>query len=233
MTKYTFIILSLIYSLYAFGALSDGMKPELSLTHVEDNDYLSFENFRERPRAPIAAGILINDKRPTTLKEILAVFSEDFKAFIPDGKTIKESTNNDGLPVWRYPVGTKVIHQLNFKDDKSTLFELRMIERVNDKRWAYGVYHPKEGQLSLQDYRGQLPKEFILKTKDGRPLNVKLRHIPLHVCQNCHRNTTSAPHQYQGPKDVGPCEFTPVNPKVKKDWVRAYEEAFGRSPVSK
>ncbi len=232
MIKFSLTILALISSLMAYGALSDGMKKTLELTHVEDNDYLSFENFRERPRAPIAAGILINDKRPTSLKEILAVFSEEFKAVLPEGTTIKESVNSNGQLIWRYPVGTKVIHQMNFKDDKSTLFELRMIERVTDSRWAYGVYHPKEAELTLQDYRGQLPKEFILKTKEGRPLNVKLRHIPLHVCQNCHRNTTSAPHQYEGPKDVGPCEFTPVNPKVKNDWVNNFTEAFGRSPLS-
>lgn len=233
MIKTSILFSTLLFSLIAYGALSDGMQTSLDSTHIEDNDYLAFENFRSRPRAPIAVGIFINGKRPTTMSEILAVFSEEFKALIPEGKSIIESKNEAGQFVWRYPVGTKVIHQLNFNDDNKTLFELRMVERVTDSRWAYGVYHPKEGQLSLQDYKGQLPKEFILKTSEGRPLNIKLRHIPLQVCQNCHRNTTSAPHQYTSLQDVGPCEFTPVNPKVKKEWVNSFIKAFGRSPISK
>lgn len=217
----------------AFATLSDGMQKSLPMSHVQDNDYLGFENFRTRPRAPIAARIQINDQPVRSMEEIFSVFEEIVAATLPEGKTIKESTDAEGRLVWRYPIGTKVIHQLNFKDDKHSLFELRMIERVTDKRWAFGVYHPINGKLELQDYQGRLAKEFDLRTADGKPLNIKLHHIPLNVCQNCHNNTTSAPHQYESREDVGPCEFTPTNPKVRNDWVKGFVEAFGRQPVTR
>lgn len=225
-------LVTLSTSLIAYAGISEGMQKSLPLTHRQDSSYLEFENFRTRPRAPIAAGISINGERVRSMEEIFAIFSEEVAAFLPEGKTIKESTDSEGRLVWRYPIGTKVIHQLNFKNDKKSLFELRMIERVSDKRWAFGVYHPVNGKLELQNYQGRLAKEFNLRTTDGKDLNVKLSHIPLNVCQNCHNNTTSAPHQYESRQDVGPCEFTPVNPKVKNDWVNGYVQAFGRSPVT-
>lgn len=227
------IALALGLSFISFAGISDGMQEELPLTHVQDNDYLEFHNFRTRPRAPIAAGIKINDQPVRSLEEIFSVFSEEVAAVLPEGQTIKESTDSEGRIVWRYPIGTKVIHQLNFKNDKKSLFELRMIERVSNKRWAFGVYHPIEGKLKLANYPGRLPKEFNLRTHDGKPLNIKLSHIPLNVCQNCHNNTTSAPHQYESRIDVGPCEFTPTNPNVKDKWVKEFISAFGRKPVTK
>lgn len=232
--KKVFVILGVLaVSISTFAGLSEGMQESLPLTHRTDHSYLEFENFRTNPRAPIAAGIMINGQRVRSMAEIFSVFKEEVAAYIPEGATIKESIDAQGRYIWRYPIGTKVIHQLNFKDDKESLFELRMIERVSDKRWAFGVYHPVNGKLELASYRGRLDKEFQLRTEDGKDLNIKLSHIPLNVCQNCHNNTTSAPYQYQGGEDVGPCEFTPANPKVKNDWVSGYIKAFGREPVTK
>lgn len=220
-----------LFSFTSEAKLSEGMTKVLPITHVQDNDYLHFENFRTRPRAPIAGGIRINGERVRSMEEIFAIFSEEVAAVLPEGTTIKESKTEDGKLVWRYPIGTRVIHQLNFKDDKKSLFELRMIERVSDKRWAYGVYHPINGQLELANYTGHKDREFNLKMPNGKQTHVKLHHIPLHVCQNCHNRTTSAPHQYESLEDVGPCEFTPSNPKVKNDWVQGFVRAFGRQPV--
>jgi hypothetical protein len=222
-----------LFSLQALAELSDGMKETLSLDHLKENYFLEFHNYRAMPRAPIAARVVINEEPVRSFEELLKVFSEEVMAHIPEGQTIKASRNNMNKEVWRYPVGTQVVHYLTFNDKDSTVFEFRMMERVNDKRWAFGVYHKdeQEGNFKLQHYKGLLPKEYSFEGRDGKDYNLKLNHIPLHVCQNCHNRTTSAPHQYNNIEDVGPCEFTPNNPKVKKDWVNKFIKERGYSPV--
>lgn len=224
------LILVMIFSLSANSKLSDGMAKTLPANHVEKGSYLYFENFRTRPRAPIAGRVVINGKRARTMDDLFQVFSEDVAASLPKDQKIKESINSEGQTVWRYPIGTKVIHQLDFKDDKKSIFELRMMERVNDKRWAFGIYILNGNKFELQDYEGHKDEEYHLK-QNGDDLHIKLHHIPLHVCQKCHSRTTSAPHQYKDLMDVGPCEFTPTNPFVKKDWVENFKREFGYDPI--
>ena len=195
---FIFFILSFT-SFTIFAGISDGMKETLPLDHLEKNYFLEFDNYRDRPRAPIAAGININGKPVRSIQEIFTVFSEKVFAHLPEGQTIKSSLNTDNKEVWRYPIGTQVVHRITLNDDLDTVFELRMIERVNNKKWAFGVYHEENNQYKLQ---------------------------------NCHRNTTSAPHQYENLQDVGPCEFTAQNPKVKNEWVQAFTQNQGYSPIS-
>lgn len=231
--KNLILLMALFTSFAASAELSDGMKETLPLNYLEKKQFIDFENFRERPRAPIAAGININGQPVRSMEEIFKVFGEIVSAYLPDGETIKSSTDEAGKEVWRYPVGTQVVHVVTFNDDQNSVFELRMMERVDDKRWAFGVYHIDGNQYKLQHYTGLLPKEYHVKGKDGEDYQVKLKHIPLHVCQNCHRNTTSAPHQYENLQDVGPCEFTAQNPKVKNEWFEAFKTSRGYEPVVK
>lgn len=224
------VVTALIMPIFAIAHISEGMKPTLPLSHVEDERYLSFENFRTNPRAPIAAGIKVNGKYVRSVEEIFAVFSETVGATLPSGKQIIEKKDDQGRLIWKYPIGTRVIHELRFRDDKKTSFELRMVEKM-EKRWAYGVYEKRGDKLVLRQNQRHLDETYELRREDGSPLKVELRHVPLMACQNCHSSTTSAPYQYETPQDVGPCEFTPANPKVKIDWVKNYQREFGIDPI--
>ncbi|MBT7610906.1 MAG: hypothetical protein HN576_14185 [Bacteriovoracaceae bacterium] len=226
-----FLAIIFVFSLQASAELSDGMKEILSLDHLKENYFLEFHNFRTMPRAPIAARVIINEEPARSFEDLLKVFTEKVLAHIPDGQTITATRNNMNKEVWRYPIGTQVIHYLTFNDEYDSVFEFRMMERVSDTRWAFGIYHKEENKFKLQHYKGLLPKEYSFVGKDGKDYSLKLNHIPLHVCQNCHNRTTSAPHQYNNLEDVGPCEFTPNNPKVKYDWVKKFTQERGYSPI--
>ncbi|TNF01372.1 MAG: hypothetical protein EP326_04430 [Deltaproteobacteria bacterium] len=222
-----------LFSQLVEAQISEGMSKTLPADHLEKNHYLEFENFRDSPRAPIAAAIKIDGQPVRSIQEIFRYFSEIVGAWLPEGKTIKSKTDSEGREVWNYPIGTRVIHFLTLNDKEKTPFELRMMERVEEGRWAFGVYHLKEGEYKLQNYNGLLQKEFELNHENGKVYNVSLKHIPLQVCQNCHSNTTSAPYQYSSRQDVGPCEFTPANPKVKNDWVKKFLDERGYHPIQK
>ncbi len=230
-------LIAFLFALAIFNSasaqISEGMTKTLPADHLEKTHYLEFENFRDRPRAPVAAGIKINGQPVRSIEEIFHYFSEIVGAWLPEGQTIKSSTDTEGREVWSYPIGTRVIHYLTLNDKEKTPFELRMIERVKEGRWAFGVYHLKNNEFQLQNYQGLLNKDFELDHTDGNSYQVSLKHIPLQVCQNCHRNTTSAPYQYRSNQDVGPCEFTPANPKVKNEWVKKFLTERGYHPVQK
>jgi uncharacterized protein YlaI len=230
-------VLILLFTLCAchslFAQISRGMTKVLPADHIERAHYIEFENFRDKPRAPVAARIRIDGNPVRSINEIFHYFSEIVGATLPQGKTISSSQNAEGKEVWHYPLGTRVIHLLTFNDKNNTPFELRMMERVEEGRWAFGVYHLKNNEYQLQDYQGLLAREFEMNHRDGKTYQVKLKHIPLHVCQNCHSNTTSAPWQYTSRQDVGPCEFTPANPKVQNEWVKKFLEERGYNPIKK
>lgn len=231
--KHILILFSFFFTQISFAQISAGMTKTLPGDHLEQTNYIEFHNFRDKPRAPIAAAIKIDGQPVRSIQEIFHYFSEEVGAWLPEGKVIKSSTDSEGREVWSYPIGTRVIHYLTLNDAEKTSFELRMMERVEEGRWAFGVYHLKEGEFKLQDYKGLLAKEFELDHREGKKYKVSLKHIPLHVCQNCHSNTTSAPYQYNSRQDVGPCEFTPANPKVQTDWVKKFLKVRGYNPIQK
>ena len=83
------------------------------------------------PRAPIAGNVVINDQPARPFDDIFKVFSEEVLAHIPEGQPIKASRNNMYKEIWKYPIGTQVVNYLTFKDNESSVFELRMIRSRN------------------------------------------------------------------------------------------------------
>lgn len=211
--------------------LYEGMEAELPLDFMERNAFVPYDNFRASPRAPIAAAILFDGAAPSDLG---LVFLERFMARLPDGLPIRSSRDAQGREVWLYPEGALIAHAVLLKSVdplESDVFELRIVRKMPGVRWAFGIYRPEGGVLRLQTYQGMRDDEFTVNTPQRGRVRVTLKHIPLGSCRNCHARTTAAPYQYGSPEAVGPCEFTPANPRVRREWAPRYGGRHGADPI--
>lgn len=215
------------------GPLSEGLPEALPTDYLEREGFVPFALFREGPRAPLAVQVFFDDL-PVKPRDMHKVFGEAFLARIPKDSGISESTDAHGRAVWSYPLNAAVVHFVTLKSrdaSVSNIFELRIAQKVEQRRWAFGVYRPQGGELRLQNYPGFLEDRFtVLPAGGGKPIDVRLKHIPLGSCRDCHARTGAARYQYPTLEEVGPCEFTPPNPGVRADWAPAFERAHGFPP---
>lgn len=216
------------------GELSQGLPETLPTDYLEREKFVPFDLFREAPRAPLAVQVFFNGE-PVNARDMHKVFTEAFLAHIPGNTKITESLDAHGRALWHYPLNTAVVHFVTLKNrdtSMSNIFELRIAKKVEDRRWAFGVYRPQDGLLRLQHYGGFLQNQFTVLPPEGKPIEVRLKHIPLNSCKNCHARTSAARYQYPSFEETGPCEFTPPNPHVRASWAPAFERAHGFSPFA-
>ncbi len=90
-------------------------------------------------------------------------FEESSWAFVPTDKSILITYDKRGREVWNYPEGFFVLHEIRFKNQFRTLFELRVVARGQES-WNYGVYEPA-------DWEGKSELEFGSKLATGENSN--------------------------------------------------------------
>lgn len=243
------------------GELSDGLPERLPYQALEKPELLPFLQDSTGPVAPFGAQVQVGGKTLTHAQARALLFSEEFAASIPPGTQVQVSKNSDGLEVWNYPTGTRVEHRIRWKASDAPVFELRVIEKLPNGRWAFGMYTPEEEapqssstpapgaptapkdspltpkkpdhDLVLNRYSGTPSQAFKLKPV-GQPaeIQVNIRKLPLQHCQHCHFMHSPSGHQYETEDDAGPCGFAPANGEnVRKGWAESWLKKFGTSPL--
>lgn len=243
------------------GELSDGLPERLASPALEKPELLPFLQDATGPVAPFGAQVQVDGKTITHAQARALLFSEEFAASIPPGTQIQVSKNSDGLEVWNYPTGARVEHRIRWKTSDAPFFELRVIEKLPNGRWAFGMYTPEnevpqsrssdalrvpsapqgsplvprktDHDLVLNRYSGTPAQAFKLKPV-GQPaeIQVNIRKLPLQHCQHCHFMHSPSGHQYEKEDDAGPCGFAPANgDNIRKGWVQSWVKKFGASPL--
>ncbi len=241
------------------GELSDGLPERLPYQALEKPELLPFLQEATGPVAPFGAQVQVGGKTLTHAQARALLFSEEFAASIPPGTQVQVSKNSDGLEVWNYPTGTRVEHRIRWKTSDAPVFELRVIEKLPNGRWAFGMYTPEENappsNSSSNSGSGTLPQpltpkkpdhDLVLNRYSGTPsqsfklkpvgqadeIQVNIRKLPLQHCQHCHFMHSPSGHQYETEDDAGPCGFAPANSEnIRKGWAESWLKKFGASPL--
>jgi hypothetical protein len=193
---------------------------------IEDFGFVEFESSRPGFRAPLAFQVTVNGTRLSSAK---AVFHERMVARLPHNQPI-EVVELPAGEVWRFPVGTMVAHEIRFNDKSATLFEMRVVEKLDEKNWGYGTYVQTNDRLLLRTTPTSETKEFQLTDTDGKPLSIRLRTIPQASCARCHAQTSIGPEPQQLAEETGPCEFHPGNVNLRTSWASAFTALRGWAP---
>src|SRR5438128_466595 len=121
---------------------SRGLPDEVPADLVERDGYVLFEG------VPGMNGSPSNGPARFTPADVSRsdVFDEDHGALLPHGARIRRRWNGTGQEVWDYPVGTRVVHRFFLNTEpRRRLFELRVVEKLADGRWAFGAYEWRGG----------------------------------------------------------------------------------------
>jgi hypothetical protein len=229
-------ILILVFSASAFSQvppLSTGLPEKLPLDFVERELMVPFVQSAETFHAPVAAGLFFNDKPvpPRDLATMGLVFDEFFLARVPRGRPILSRMNAQRQKIWEYPQGTRVVHAIYFKTVPPQIFEVRVEQKMEAGRWAFGLYTPVRGWLELNHYVGFRPEAYTVTLASGELMRIKLSHLNLQSCQSCHFMNSPSKYQYSDVSSAGPCGFGPANQGLAVDWSARYFKIHGEKPI--
>jgi hypothetical protein len=200
--------------------------PHYKIDFLQQDLFIPYQPLNGTRRAPIALSIKINEEPINPSHDI---FLENFYANLPDGKTIKIKNENHSNEKWMYPVGTRIVHEIRFNDSKQTIFEARMIEKVSEKIWGYGIYDPISHAYQLRTIEPAF-NEYQLQTQEGLPLNIKLRKVSQATCSRCHTRAGFIQEPVGAFEETGPCEFGPINTSLKTVWAKDFHSKKGWWP---
>lgn len=198
---------------------------------LEGLQWMEYEKASEERSAPIAKQVLVDGVRERNPAEF---FNERLLFSLPKGQAIQVSANEE-VTKWDFPVGTRFAHEIRFKDRDQTYFEFRMMERLKDQKWGFGVYRKSaEGfVLNKNSQSEELIFELHLdKSSQSEPplspaSQVKLQNIPQKVCAMCHQRASL------GAIDgSGPCDFHPLNPNLGETWAKSFSDQNGWWPFT-
>jgi hypothetical protein len=216
-------------SVLAVPPLATGMAENLPASFITLRRFVAFDQAPNIARAPLAVEIFFNDQ-PVKIADRETqsiVFDEFFMATLPSHSPIKVGKNPQDWPTWDYPVGTQVIHLITFKTNPVQIFEMRMEQKLPDGHWAFGIYTPSPTGFSLNHYAGFRSEAFNLSLASGQMMNVRLAHLNLDSCRNCHYGTSPSRYQFPSSEYMGPCGFGPANLGLYQKWGASYQNARG------
>ncbi len=193
-------------------------------------DFLQSENFVEyrspfgELSSPLARRLRLNEEMVTDPR---ALFSEKFFISLPPGTQITVRS----LPTrktFAFPLGTRIVHEMRFRDDEKTLFETRMVSRESEEAWSFGTYFQQGAQLIL------LPaaEEEVIRRENLRSGREEWRidflPLPQAVCARCHQGIRES---ITGVNErPSPCSFTPENEWLDDSWQNKFREQVGHLP---
>lgn len=214
--------------------LHRGLPDQLPSGILEQDRFVAFKQTEDTFRAPLGFSYVINGKPlpPGDFSALDEIFHESFFAHLPVGSRIQVRKNASQEEVWDYPVGTRVVHLIEFRSVPKQVYELRIVQKRENGTWAYGVYSPlstDSTKLELHKYVGTLPAQFSFKHERGNDVQLGLRRINLRSCQHCHAMNSPSRHQYETVEEAGPCGFAPHNPEIKTSWVEKYRAIHGHA----
>lgn len=159
------------------------------------------------------------------------VFGDESFARLPEGAAIKRGAGGD-QEVWDYPVGTRVLHRISLKSSPETLFELRLVQKMPDGKWAFGIYKADGAADSLPLHREGMPPLSFDTTINGQAVHVDMFRLSPASCRTCHYRMGHGGYQYPDVDHAGPCGFSPPNPHLLADWAAAYQARHGYAPFA-
>lgn len=176
---------------------------------------------------PIANGNIHFDQADLTPSE---VFGEEHWARLPPKARIVRDTGK-GFESWHFPTGTMIAHAIVLKTSPSTLFELRLMEKLPDGTWAFGIYIPSEdGRALVLQSKGSEALSFMVPFPK-RSVRVTMERLHPQSCRTCHFNHgVRANEYYTDEEHAGPCGFVPDNAAIMKEWAPAYQIKHGYWP---
>ncbi len=161
--------------------------------------------------------------------KLMDVFEDESWARLPDGQSVARDTSGP-REIWDYPVGTRVMHRLLLKSDPRRLFELRLVQKLPDGKWAFGLYREEPGAANLPLHRdGMPPLSFEVEIK-GQLVRVDMFRLSPASCRTCHFRMGHGGYQSPAVDHAGPCGFSPPNPRLLTDWARDYRARHGHEP---
>jgi|GEM_PF-6076376 len=202
-----------------------------SLEALDGLQWMEYQKASEERSAPIAKQVVVDGVRQRNPAEF---FNERLLFSLPKGQAIQVTANEEATK-WDFPVGTRFAHEIRFKDRDQTYFEFRMLERLKDQKWGFGVYrkntegfvlnknsHSEELVFELHlDKNAQNPSELPLMSAS----QMKLQNIPQKVCAMCHQRASLG--SIDG---SGPCDFHPLNPNLGETWAKSFSDQNGWWP---
>lgn len=199
--------------------------PEYSAAELNRLGFVEFTSARPDSHAPIAVDLRLNGER---VRDPFKVFNERLLARLPEGQPIRVTDNH-----WEFPVGTMVAHELRFNDGPRTLFELRLVEKLDERLWGYGAYLPEGERLVLRRNSEQERKAYALTDPEGREMAITLATVPQKACARCHSAARLSNEPVQDFEEAGPCEFQPENASLRDTWARRFQTERGWNPFER
>ena len=203
-----------------------GLPGELARDYPEREGFVRFEHIAgDVP--PIGGRVRFSDPE----LKLTDVFDDESWARLPDGQKILRDTSGP-REIWDYPVGTRVVHRILLKSDPRKLFELRLAQKLPDGKWGFGLYREEDGPANLPLHRdGMPPLSFDVKIK-AKVVRVDMFRLSPASCRNCHFRMGHGGYQSPDVDHVGPCGFSPPNPRLLTDWADAYQGRYGYAPFA-
>jgi hypothetical protein len=220
------VLVTVAYRAEGSDPQSRGLAEELPTDTVEADGYVPYEGI------PSQVGPVSNGPPRFTPSDVTRdeVFAEDRAARLPDGARIERHWDCLGREIWEYPVGTRVVHRFFLKTIPSeSLFEMRVVEKLPDGRWAFGVYEWRGDRLQLRHVMSH--DVFDLDLLGGR-VRAEMDRLHPESCRICHYNHSSQSYQFEDPEHAGPCEFGPGNPLILTHWAVGYAARYGYWPFA-
>lgn len=226
-------MLMMVVSVFAAeDPLWSGLPEELSPRFPEEKAFVGFDPIPNH-HAPFLNGPMKIDGHGKSFS-VFDVFSEEFFALLPPRTRILVSKNAEGLEVWDYPPGTKVLHRIFLNTQPRTIFELRILMKRQRGDWAYGLYYPTSDGARLSLHRtSKLPVTLganIVAPDQSGPVTVTGNRVHPQSCAACHFSFSPAQHQYPSREQAGPCGFVSPNPSVLEKWAPTFERVHGYWP---
>lgn len=169
---------------------------------------------------PLPEGFLLKD-----------VFTSDHWVRIPPSSVIFTHKDRQDRTIWNYPVGTELIHRIFLNEREPKLFEVRMIKKITDRKWAFALY-AKDGEGKLRRHEDGSPDlQFKVQTLKGS-VPIQMKRLHPESCRHCHWMDITSPSafQFESPDEAGPCGFGPTNEHLKKEWAPKYQSKQGYWP---
>lgn len=187
---------------------------------------VEFESSRPDAHAPIAIQMALNGKRVTNQ---FVLFNERLLARLPDQSPILVQSED----TWDFPVGAMVVHELRFNDRARTLFEMRVVEKLDDRHWGYGAYVPEGDRLVLRRHQDSEKKNFLLEDEEGKAMAISLATVAQRVCAQCHSTAGLGRMPVGSSEEAGPCEFQPKNGTLRSTWAAKFFKERGWNPFER
>lgn len=222
------------------GPLWSGLAEELPSDYLERSGFVEFQESFPHFSAPFIVRVTLNGQTvpPQDIPTLSKLLEERTYARVPAGIPIRRELDRQGQEIWSYPSGTEVAHEIRWKSMPSTLFELRIVKKLDDGTWAFGVYSPSQlkdalSPLRLHTYSG-LKQDSVVFTQasSGEKMDVQFSRINLQSCRGCHFVSTRSKNQFSSVKETGPCGFVPALGAETEAWAERYRARAGFQPIT-